>query len=105
MSTKFCTKCVNSNHRPGLTFNKHGVCDACQHSQNKKKINWKLREKELIKLLDKYRSKKGDHDVIVPTSGGKDSTYVAHQLKYVYEMNPLCVSFAPAMYTEIGQKN
>jgi len=105
MLTKFCTKCVNSNHRPGLTFDKHEVCDACQHAEIKKKINWKLREKELCKLLDQHRSKNGDHDVLVPTSGGKDSTYVAHQLKYVYGMNPLGVSWAPAMYTEVGYKN
>ena len=97
--------CVNSSNRPGLTFNGDGVCDACQNSSAKNKINWKSREKELVKLLDQHRSKTGDHDVLVPTSGGKDSTYVAHQLKYVYGMNPLCVSWAPAMYTEIGYKN
>ena len=105
MKSIFCKVCVNTSNRPGLTFNEDGVCDACQNSLAKNKINWKIREKELCKLLDQHRSKTSDHDILVPTSGGKDSTYVAHQLKYVYGMNPLCVSWAPAMYTEIGYKN
>ena len=102
MITKFCKNCVNSSNRPGLTFNVDDICDACQNSVAKNKIDWKSREEELVKLLDQHRSKNGDHDVLVPTSGGKDSTYVAHQLKYVYGMNPLGVSWAPSMYTEIG---
>ena len=31
------------------------------------------REKELINLCDKFRSRNGSFDVIVPGSGGKDS--------------------------------
>ena len=38
-----------------------------------KKINWDEREKELIEILDQYRSKDGYYDVLVPGSGGKDS--------------------------------
>ena len=41
----------------------------------------------------------------MPSSGGKDSCYVAHQLKYKYGMHPLCVTWAPAMYTDIGWEN
>ena len=43
--------------------------------------------------------------MIVPSSGGKDSDYVAHQLKYKYNMNPLTVTWSPLQYTEIGLKN
>ena len=105
MKVFFCIKCVNNFLRPRLKFDKRGVCDACQHNEKKKLINYKEREGEFKKLLSKYRSKKGYHDCIVPTSGGKDSTYVAHQLKFVYKMNPLCVSWAPAIYTDVGLKN
>jgi N-acetyl sugar amidotransferase len=102
----YCTKCVNSNQRPRLGFNEQGVCDACQYGLEKdKSIDWKLREKELRDLLDKHRSKDGRYDVIVPGSGGKDSSYVAHQLKMVYGMHPLTVTWTPHMYTDIGWKN
>jgi len=46
-----------------------------------------------------------EYDVIVPSSGGKDSGFIAHQLKYRYGMTPLTVTWAPLMATEIGRKN
>ena len=56
---KYCTKCVNSNLRPRLTFDNKGVCDACQYAFKKHNtINWKEREKLLKELCDKFRSKK-----------------------------------------------
>ena len=35
----------------------------------------------------------------------KDSAYTAHILKYKYGMNPLTVTWAPHLYTDIGWKN
>ncbi len=102
----FCKNCVVSNQRPRITFNKEGICSACQWAFEKNaKIDWKKREKELIQLCDKFRSRQGNFDVIVPGSGGKDSCYVAHQLKFKYKMNPLCVTWSPFEYTKIGQQN
>lgn len=68
-------------------------------------INWKQRENELIELLAKHRSKDGSYDVLVPGSGGKDSTYASHILKYKYGMHPLTVTWAPHIYTEVGWRN
>ena len=44
------------------------------------------------------------YDVIVPCSGGKDGSFVAHKLKHEYGMNPLCVTWAPLASTELGKK-
>src|SRR3989344_2507078 len=117
----FCKKCVISNQRPSSTvefkhtkndkketiaFREDGVCDACRYTEYKDRgINWKTREKELIKLCDKYKGKNGYYDCIVPGSGGKDSSYTAHILKYKYGMNPLTVTWAPHLYTDVGWKN
>jgi len=95
-----------SNQRPRITFNKFGICSACEFSDfKKKKINWKKREEELLRLLDKHRSKTNKNDIIVPCSGGKDGSFVAHQLKFKYGMNPLCVTWSPILSTKIGKKN
>lgn len=103
---KFCTKCVVSNQRPRITFDEKGVCSACNYAYLKHNvIDWKEREKRLLDLLDKYRSKDGSYDCIVPGSGGKDSAFVAHQLKYKYGMHPLTVTWAPFIYTDIGWRN
>ena len=103
---KFCKRCVNSNQRPRITFDENGVCSACNYSDYKNTIvDWDIREKELIRLCDKYRKNDGSYDVVVPSSGGKDSAFVAHMLKNRYGMNPLTVTWAPHLYTDIGFKN
>ena len=116
----FCNQCVISNQRPSSTvefkhksgerkktigFGHDGTCDACRYSLEKvTAIDWGKREEKLVSLLDKHRRNTG-YDVIVPGSGGKDSAYTAHVLKYRYGMNPLTVTWAPHKYTDIGWKN
>lgn len=103
---KFCVKCTVSNQRPRITFNKEGVCSACQFAEFKRtNIDWDARENELRELCDKHRKGNGDYDVIVPCSGGKDGSFVAHILKYKYGMNPLTVTWAPLLATDIGRNN
>ncbi|MCF7907799.1 MAG: N-acetyl sugar amidotransferase [Candidatus Omnitrophica bacterium] len=103
---KYCTKCVVSNQRPRITFDENGVCSACNYAYLKhNKIDWAKREKMLLELLDKHRSSDGSYDCVVPGSGGKDSSYVAHQLKYKYQMHPLTVTWAPFIYTDVGWQN
>lgn len=122
----FCKQCLYSNqkvvpstilndnyehsNRFFLRFNKDGICSACELIEKKRsrsieKIDWEKREKELNIFLEKYRSKNGYYDCIVPGSGGKDSVFQAHILKTKYGMNPLTVTFAPIKYTNIGASN
>ena len=102
---KYCKKCTMSNQRPRITFDEEGVCSACRFNEAKRNIDWDAREQELKELCDKFRSKDGSWDVIVPCSGGKDGGFVAHQLKYKYGMHPLTVTWSPLVPTEIGRKN
>lgn len=117
---KFCKRCVISNQRPNTTqefkhnknskkstinINEDGICDACKQAEIKEKIDWKEREKELLDLLAKYRRNDGYYDCIVPGSGGKDSAFAAHILKYKYGMNPLTVTWPPILYTDYGYRN
>lgn len=102
----FCKKCVVSNQRPRIVFDENGVCGACNYAYMKHNtIDWNKRGEMLLELLERHRSKDGRYDCIVPGSGGKDSAYVSHQLKYKYGMHPLTVTWAPFMYTDIGWKN
>ena len=67
---KFCKECTISNQRPRTVLDKKGICSACNYSRYKReKIDWKQREKEFIKLLEKFRSSDGSYDVLVPCSG------------------------------------
>ncbi len=107
MSTKifWCKNCLNMSTRPRISFDERGWCNACQWMEEKKTFDWSSRDKELKELLGKYKSKSGNFDCIVPVSGGKDGSYVAYMLKYVYGMNPLAVTVRPALSLEIGDKN
>lgn len=103
---KFCRKCTISNQRPRIGFDEHGVCSACNFAEFKKtKIDWAKREGELVAVLDRFRRGDGRFDVLVPSSGGKDSAFIAHELKYKYGMNVLTVTWAPHLYTDIGFQN
>lgn len=103
---KFCVKCVVSNQRPRIVFDDEGVCSACKFAHEKRHvIDWEEREGQLLELLDEHRRTDGLWDVIVPCSGGKDASYVAHQLKHKYGMHPLTVTWAPFKYTDIGFQN
>ncbi len=117
---RFCKKCVISNQRPASTpefkhnkeskkitmnIGEDGICDACKFADQKDRIDWDDRERELITLCNRYRKTDGSYDCIVPGSGGKDSAYAAHILKYKYRMNPLTVTWPPILYTSYGLEN
>lgn len=93
--------------RPETVFNNEDICDACISAERKNiDINWDAREKEMLTILDKYRSKDGSqYDCVIPVSGGKDSCYQAYVMKFKYGMNPLCVNHVPCEMTDIGHKN
>ena len=118
---KFCKKCVISNQRPSSTpefqhrpestkqtihFDENGICDACRYAEMKDvSVDWDDREEQLKVICDKYRSRNGSYDCLVPGSGGKDSVYASHILKSLYGMHPLTVTWAPHLYTDVGWRN
>lgn len=103
---KFCKRCTISNQRPRMIFDTEGICGACRYAEIKETgIDWKMREKEFRDLCDKHRRSDGRFDVLVPGSGGKDSSRVAYELKYVYGMHPLTLTWAPFEYTPEGYIN
>ena len=101
----WCTNCLNMSTRPRITFDARGWCNACQWAEEKKNLDWSDRQSELNEILDSHRSLDGSFDCVVPVSGGKDGSYVAHQLKHVYGMHPLTVTITPALALEIGNQN
>ncbi len=99
-----CKKCLTTSTRPRISFTDN-LCSACVNFEQRKKINWGFRKKQLIKLCNIYRKKDGNYDVVVPVGGGKDSSYVAWMLKNKYKMKPLCVFCEPPLFTKLGAKN
>lgn len=121
VEVKFCKRCVISNQRPSssieflhkvgskkatINFDSDGICDACRYAEIKKReVDWEARERELVELCERYRSRNASYDCLVPGSGGKDSVYASHILKTKYGMHPLTVTWAPHLYTDVGWQN
>ena len=122
LEVKYCVKCNVSNQKPTSTneykhdknttqipieFDSNNICYACTSNAKKwnGQINWKDREKELIDLCSRYKNFEGQYNCLVGGSGGKDSAFQSHILKYKYGMRPLTVTWSPTIYTDIGREN
>lgn len=93
-----CRTCVMPNTRPDTPF-VDGECAACVSYKKRPFIDWGQRENELVQLLDKH-----DGRCIVPSSGGKDSSYIALTLLEL-GADVTVVTARTCHLTEIGRKN
>jgi hypothetical protein len=98
---KRCVRCILPETFPFITFNAQGVCNFCLHY---KKLDFEG-ESQFKNLVDRYRSKTGGPDCLVPFSGGRDSSYVLHYLKKELGLNPLAFSYDWGMLTDLGRRN
>lgn len=91
--------------KPDLFLDEEGICNACRSYERRKAVDWDARKKELLQILDRYRSKDGRNwDCIIPVSGGKDSTFQVVRMKQL-GLNPLCVTATTCDLSDIGRKN
>ena len=93
-----CNRCLIPTTRPDTAF-EDGVCSACLAHERRPKVDWVEREKMLLQLLDKFHG-----EVLVPSSGGKDSTYQAMTLKRM-GASVTCVTATTCHLTPIGRRN
>ena len=77
-SIKYCTRCCFPSTTEGITFDSLGICNVCQSSEHKMRIEWEKRGKDLKEILNKAKEGSGDtYACVLPISGGKDSFYQA----------------------------
>jgi hypothetical protein len=98
---KTCTKCVLPANYPNIKFNDEGVCNYCENSSP---IKYKG-EPEFRKLIESYRGKGKKYDCLVPFSGGKDSTFVLHQMVKFYNMRVLACNYDSGFASEQAKMN
>ena len=98
---KRCTACILPETFPGIEFDENGVCNYCGTYE---KIQVKG-ESELEKELSKYRNKGEKFDCLVPISGGRDSSFVLHQIVRKYNMRALAVTVDSGAILPEGYRN
>ncbi len=101
-SLRRCTKCLLPETFPFINYDHDGVCNYCR---NYKIQNHTRSFDELKKLVEPYRSKKGEPDCIVPFSGGRDSTYSLHIIKKELGLNPIAFTYDWGMVTDLARRN
>ena len=102
---RLCTRCLYPDTKPDLFFDEEGVCSACRSFESRAAVDWDTRRAELQALIARYRNPGGgNHDCIVPVSGGKDSTYQVIRLLEL-DINPLCVTATTDSLSDIGRRN
>lgn len=101
-SLKRCTKCLLPETFPFIQYNNNGVCNYCE---NYKKKNQPKPIDELVKLVEPYRKSNGKPEVLIPLSGGRDSTYVLHVIKKELGLNAVAYTYDWGMVTDLARRN
>lgn len=96
-----CSKCILPSTMPFISFNSEGVCNYCQ--------NYKIRNSprpvsELFNLLEGYRRLNGP-EVIMPFSGGRDSSYALHLVAKEFGLKSIAFTYDWGMVTDLGRRN
>jgi len=99
---KRCTKCLLPETFPFIHYNERGVCNYCK---NYKKKNQPKPISELQKLVEPYRKANGQPEVLIPFSGGRDSTYVLHMVKEELGLNAVAYTYDWGMVTDLARRN
>lgn len=103
----YCQKCWFPSSKPNIGFNADGVCFACLRAEiraTKNEANWVDRRKEFFEYVESVRDTNPLFDVVVPVSGGKDSTV---QVVRMMELNLriLAINVDYGLKTELGRIN
>ena len=53
----YCRRCCMPESNAFQAFDEFGICNACRSSEQKMRIDWTEREKELAKIFEKAKKK------------------------------------------------
>ncbi len=98
---KRCTRCLLPETIPYITFDDEGVCSFCKDS---KTITYKG-EQALEQLATSYSKHNGMPDVLVPFSGGRDSSYGLYYMKNKLGLTPVTFTYDWGMITDLARRN
>lgn len=98
-----CKTCVMPDTRPDTPFI-DGECAACVSYAKRPEVNWSQRRMDLHAILDRSHFNVDGFNCIVPSSGGKDSTWQTLKLIEL-GAKPLVVTASTCMLTDVGRRN
>ena len=96
-----CTQCVLPETFPGIKFDEKGECNYCKTYEPMNPLG----EEKFDEFLSKVKGKGKEYDILVPISGGRDSSYVLHQLVTKYKMKVMGITVDSGFTFEEGWRN
>ena len=109
LTLQTCTRCVQDNSVPGITFDKEGVCNFCHFHDFLTDLfpNDERGESILTKTFYKIKQKSKDkkYDCVIGISGGRDSIYLLYLAVKKWGLRPLAVHFNDGFDNPIAGEN
>lgn len=105
LGVRWCANCLNMSTRPRIRFDERGWCNACVWAEKKKTLDWATRRHQLDAILETAGEADAPYDCLVPVSGGKDGSYVTHQLRDLLGKRVLSVTISPPLPLGLGEEN
>jgi len=108
MAPKSCSRCLLSDDVPGVSIESGGQCSVCA-GYDREWGHWDEVKKDrlmaLERLFEKVKKRAGFYDVLVPLSGGKDSTYILYLCRKRFDLKCLAVTFNNGFLSDHAKKN
>lgn len=106
---RWCKRCVYPQAAVNLSLDEDGVCSSCRTFEAFDKLTpefWDQRRKRFERILEEtLKDRKGNYDVLIPVSGGKDSYYQTHVICKEYGLKPLLVTYHGNNYLPVADYN
>lgn len=101
MELKRCSKCLLPETFPFIYYDSNGVCNYCK--SYKKKVLKPY--DELLNMVEPFRKEVSKKNVLLPYSGGRDSSYVLHYVKNELNLNVKTYTYDWGMVTDLARRN
>lgn len=101
-----CSRCVLPESFPFIDFDVAGVCNFCRNYQPRyRNLDPARAKSEFLDSIARYRRENGDPDVLVPFSGGRDSSFGLHLITREFGFNPITFTYDWGMVTDLARRN
>lgn len=101
-----CSRCVLPETFPFISYDSKGVCNYCHGYQPRYKGKDPAdATQKFLENIYKYRRSNNEPDVLVPFSGGRDSSYGLHLIKKEFGLTPITFTYDWGMVTDLARRN
>lgn len=101
-----CSCCVLPETFPFIEYDEKGVCNYCRsYKKRYAGMHPTQTRKAFIESLEKYRRRGKEPDVLVPFSGGRDSSYGLHLIHKEFGLRPVTFTYDWGMVTDLARRN